>query len=206
MRFGTSPPDLRLGRCAARRLTLPADFGDAAGSAETGGDGARPRWSRVSPRRPRLRGLRLRGSRQPSGLGRCQSRRLGGCRSRRSGEGARGAGPRHDAVHHERRPAPRRQAPADDWRPAIRAGLRAVRNLVPALRVERHLAPPSRHVPAIYRPHLRRPRTLPLLRNSPPPVHLRRGCYRHPSANPLTSPSAPGHPTLPVHFGQLLGV
>lgn len=40
MRFGTSPPDLRLGRCAARRLTLPADFGDAAGPAETGVDGA----------------------------------------------------------------------------------------------------------------------------------------------------------------------
>ena len=33
-------PDLRLGRCAARRLTLQADFGDAAGSAETGVDGA----------------------------------------------------------------------------------------------------------------------------------------------------------------------
>lgn len=51
----------------------------------------RPRWSRVSPRRPRLRGLRLRGSRQPSGLGRCQSRRPGGCRSRRSGGGGRPA-------------------------------------------------------------------------------------------------------------------
>lgn len=171
------------------------------------GSTVRPRWSRVSPRRPRLRGLRLRGSRQPSGLGRCQSRRLGGCRSRRSGGGARGAGPHHDAVHHERRPAPPAAGPptigapqyVQDFVPSGTSCPRCVWNAI---------SPPLPRVmsPQLYQPHLRRQRTLPLLRNSPPPVHLRRGCYRYSSANPLTSLSAPGHPTIHVHFGQLLGV